>query len=66
MNHSCCHHTTATMIPHSWLQQVETLANMLCDKAMQLKLEYLIINNTYRADLCHDSNCTHIKEHRKY
>jgi len=39
--------TTAAMVPHSRPRCVETLANVLCSKAMLLKLEYSIINSTY-------------------
>jgi hypothetical protein len=33
MNHGGCHITTATMVPHPRLGDIETLANVLCNKA---------------------------------
>jgi hypothetical protein len=37
----------AAMVPTTQLCAVETLANMLCNKAMYLKLENLVVINTY-------------------
>jgi hypothetical protein len=37
----------AAMVPTTQLQGIEILANMLCNKAMKLKLENLVIINTY-------------------
>ncbi len=37
----------AAMVPTTQLRGVETLANMLCDKAMQLKLENFVVIITY-------------------
>jgi hypothetical protein len=37
----------AAMLPTTQLRGVETLANMLCNKAMYLKLENLVVINTH-------------------
>jgi hypothetical protein len=47
MNHGGHRHTMAAIVPHPRLQDVETLANMLCNKATSLKINNIIINNTY-------------------
>jgi hypothetical protein len=47
MNHGGRRHTMAAIVPHPRLQDVEALANMLCIKATSLKINNIIINNTY-------------------
>jgi hypothetical protein len=47
MNHGGRHRITAAIVPHPRLQDVEALANMLCNKATLLKINNIIINNTY-------------------
>ncbi len=47
MDHGGRSQPMAAMVPTTWLRGVETLADMLCNKAMQLKLENLVVINTY-------------------
>ena len=41
-----CHHAAAIVL-NPWLWGIETLANVLCNKAASLKLDKIIITNTY-------------------
>jgi hypothetical protein len=47
INHGGRCHTTAAIVPHPRLRDVETLVNMLCNKATLFKINNIIINNTY-------------------
>ncbi len=49
MNHVGHHHTTAAIVPHPQLRDVETLANMLWNKAMSFKrgMLYVTILKSY-------------------
>ncbi len=47
MNHGGRRRTTTPMVPHPRLRGIETSANVSYNKAVLLKLEYLIINIIY-------------------
>ena len=47
MNHGSRRRTMAAVVPHPWLQGIDTSADTSYNKAASLKLEHIIFNGIY-------------------